>query len=357
MNQKKSPTISVVVPVYKVEEYLPECVDSILAQSYTDFELILVDDGSPDNCGALCDSYAEQDYRVRVIHKENGGVSSARNLGIENATGDFLLFCDADDWLEENALEIFCSAQSTKNADIVFADIYTAHGDCRTYTKVFGNEFDLPATEIAEKIQRACIGYSYNPFPPEKPVISGLGSVGNKIIRTELVQSQSIRFDSYTYGIYEDNLFTIACLDHANQIAYISKPVYNYRQVNTSSIHRFRPESLEITKRVFERVEDIILEKDEKESFEKALYVLIIRRLSEELRVYYFNPNNPKPAREARKELRRMIYSEPYVEAIKNVKSNGLMPAHKLTCLTAKTGSATIMWLAYVCRAAIKKAI
>ena len=349
--------ISVIVPVYNAEDYIEDCINHIQKQTIIEWELILVDDGSIDNSPAICDWFGATDERLRVIHQKNAGVSNARNLGIEKAAGDFLLFCDADDWLEENALEILSNAQSTKDADIVFADIYTVHGSSRTYTKVFGNEFDLPAMEIAGKIQRACIGYSYNPFPTEKPVISGLGSVGNKLIRTDLVRSQSIRFDSYTYGIYEDNLFTIACLDHANQIAYVSKPVYNYRQVSTSSIHRFRPESLEITKRVFERVEDIILKKDDKKSFEKALHVLIIRRLSEELRVYYFNPDNPKSAREARKELHMMIHSKPYVDAVKNVKIEGLMPAHKLTCLTAKTGSATIMWLAYVCRAAIKKAI
>ena len=99
MSIVKIPCISVIVPVYNVENYLPRCVDSILSQSFTDFELILVDDGSPDNSGKICDEYAEKDNRVRVFHKPNGGVSSARNLGLDNALGEFVTFIDSDDYV------------------------------------------------------------------------------------------------------------------------------------------------------------------------------------------------------------------------------------------------------------------
>ena len=98
--QKKSPEISIIVPVYKVEKYLNECIDSILAQTFTDFELILVDDGSPDNCPALCDAAAEKDSRVRVIHQQNKGLSGARNAGINVARGNWLGFVDSDDMID-----------------------------------------------------------------------------------------------------------------------------------------------------------------------------------------------------------------------------------------------------------------
>ena len=99
---------SIVVPIYKTEKYLKQCVDSILSQSFTDFELILVDDGSPDNSGKMCDDYAQKDCRVRVIHKQNGGLSDARNAGIKEAKGDYLCFLDSDDfWLTDKVLETF----------------------------------------------------------------------------------------------------------------------------------------------------------------------------------------------------------------------------------------------------------
>ncbi len=97
--------ISVIVPVYKVEDYLSRCVDSILSQTYRNIEVILVDDGSPDKCGEICDRYAQHDPRVRVIHKENGGLSDARNAGIEIAQGQYISFIDSDDWVHPEFLE------------------------------------------------------------------------------------------------------------------------------------------------------------------------------------------------------------------------------------------------------------
>ena len=104
------PQISVIVPVYSAEKYLHRCVDSILAQTFTDFELILVDDGSPDNCGAICDEYARKDSRVHVIHQENQGQAAARNYGIEAATGEWVCFIDSDDEVHAQMLELLYHA-------------------------------------------------------------------------------------------------------------------------------------------------------------------------------------------------------------------------------------------------------
>ncbi len=113
------PKVSVIVPVYKVEKYLPECIDSILAQTFTDFELILVDDGSPDNSGKICDDYATRDSRIRVFHKENGGVSSARNLGLEHACGEWIIFVDSDDSLPRYSVEILFTKAESEGVDVL----------------------------------------------------------------------------------------------------------------------------------------------------------------------------------------------------------------------------------------------
>ena len=117
---KTSPTISVIVPVYNAEKYLHRCIDSVLAQTYKDFELLLIDDGSKDSSGAICDEYAAKDTRVRVFHKENGGVSSARNLGLDNAQGEWITFVDSDDYIEENFLESF---EGNLDADLVVGNM------------------------------------------------------------------------------------------------------------------------------------------------------------------------------------------------------------------------------------------
>ena len=114
----KMPKISIIVPVYKVEKYLDKCVKSILAQTFKDFELILVDDGSPDNCGKMCDDFSKRDERVRVVHKKNGGVSSARNAGLKIATGDYIIFIDSDDYIDENMFSHMVHNAKINNSDI-----------------------------------------------------------------------------------------------------------------------------------------------------------------------------------------------------------------------------------------------
>ena len=115
--------VSVIVPVYNVAPYLEQCLDSIVNQTYQNLEIILVDDGSTDESGAICDRYAEQDGRIQVVHKENGGLSSARNVGLDKMTGEWVLFVDSDDWIELNTLELLFE-QKNEHAEIVEFGIY-----------------------------------------------------------------------------------------------------------------------------------------------------------------------------------------------------------------------------------------
>lgn len=121
--------ISVIVPIYKVEKYLQKCVDSILAQTFSDFELILVDDGSPDKCGTICDEYAKKDSRIKVIHKENGGLSDARNAGLDLMQGKYVFFVDSDDWITLDALETMRSAALRTKAKVVTGNMAVINED------------------------------------------------------------------------------------------------------------------------------------------------------------------------------------------------------------------------------------
>lgn len=118
------PKVSVIVPVYKAEGYLHRCVDSILAQTFIDWELLLIDDGSPDRSGEICDEYAQKDSRVRVIHKENGGVSSARQRGLDESVGEYTIHADPDDWVEPTMLAEMYQKAKHEDADIVMTDFF-----------------------------------------------------------------------------------------------------------------------------------------------------------------------------------------------------------------------------------------
>lgn len=123
MSKLDAVSVSVIAPVYNVEKYIDRCIKSVLGQTLRDIELILVDDGSPDDCGKICDGYAATDSRIKVIHKENGGVSAARNDGLSIATGEYVIFVDSDDWVEPDACEVMYQSAKNNNADIVIGDI------------------------------------------------------------------------------------------------------------------------------------------------------------------------------------------------------------------------------------------
>ncbi len=145
------PKISVIVPVYKVEQYLRRCVDSVLAQTLEDFELILVDDGSPDHSGEICEEYAAKDSRVRVIHKKNGGLSDARNAGIDVAKGDWLFFCDSDDVIHKDCLRILLCSLERAQAQIAVGAFQRFSGDMPTenYTTVWNETYTTVSSEQA----------------------------------------------------------------------------------------------------------------------------------------------------------------------------------------------------------------
>ena len=121
--------ISIIIPIYKVEDYISKCIKSVIAQSYHNLEIILIDDGSPDRCGDICDDYAERDSRIRVIHRQNGGISAARNSGLEVATGEYVLFVDSDDYIHPDMVERMHDVALNKQADVVVCDYVKVNED------------------------------------------------------------------------------------------------------------------------------------------------------------------------------------------------------------------------------------
>lgn len=219
--REKTPKVSVIVPVYKVEKYLPECIESILAQTFTDFELILVDDGSPDNSGKICDDYAAHDSRIRVFHKENGGVSSARNLGIRHARADYIAFLDSDDWWKPEFLEkMFALSQEYPQASCccccwnIFSEIDA---------KSVGFE-SLRGVELGGSVFWDVIKYSAE--KGRLPIWTG--AVVAKKSSLEMVGG----FDEDLI-VYEDYaLWFKLCLLNDGRVAYMNEPLAFYR-INT----------------------------------------------------------------------------------------------------------------------------
>ena len=160
----EKPLLSIIVPVYKVENYLQKCIDSILAQTFTDFELILVDDGSPDNCPALCDAAAAKDARIRVLHQKNGGLSAARNAGLDVARGEWIGFVDSDDYIAPEMYEILYKAVQSTGADLALCDYVKVDetGALCTQTHVAVPQKSLTGRELLQKAYWTTVQIAWN---------------------------------------------------------------------------------------------------------------------------------------------------------------------------------------------------
>lgn len=207
--------VSVIIPVYKVEKYLRQCVDSVLNQTYTDLEIILVDDGSPDRCGEICDAYAKKDTRVIVIHKENGGLSDARNAGMNIAQGEYIYFLDSDDYIKPDAIECLVNIADKEHADIVFFSMES-----------FSEDEALPAWNIkikrhyetlrgAETLKQRIKNKEWLPGAPLH------------FYKAEFLRSEHILFKKGI--IYEDVPFSGIAYVRAQRVSMYDNPLYCYR--------------------------------------------------------------------------------------------------------------------------------
>ena len=212
------PPISVIVPIYNVEKYIHRCIDSILAQTFTDFELILVDDGSPDNCGTICDEYAAKDSRIHVIHKANEGVSVARNVALDIARGEFVAFCDSDDFWEPNLLETAVGAAKRENADCVLINYNTYSDKGWLRSTSF-----LPGCYNWDTEQGALDYLLQMPF---------FGKHGwelwDHIFRRDIIEAFHIRCCTACNNFAEDLGFVCRYMLHSKRLVCIPDVLYNY---------------------------------------------------------------------------------------------------------------------------------
>ena len=207
---KEHDLISIIVPIYNVEQYLEKCINSILNQTYTNLEIILVDDGSPDNSGKICDEYAKKDNRIKVIHKENGGISSARNTGLKVARGAYVGFIDSDDYIEKDMYEILYKNVKKENADISICSNYDIYKNKIIGTKKQGIYTVMTPEETIIKMN----SFGYFGFP-----------VWNKLYKKELFYDLRFLTDKKTC---EDWYFLYEVICKCKKIVYQSVPKYYY---------------------------------------------------------------------------------------------------------------------------------
>lgn len=281
--------VSFIVPIYNVEKYLSECVESILAQTYSDFEMLLVDDGSPDNCPALCDDWATKDSRIKALHKPNGGLSDARNYGLNHAQGDYVVFVDSDDfWVEKDCLEQLMNVVDAHlECDFIGFNCSYYYSDTKTYKKwvAYNESLSVPT----DKNIVICSLVASGTFPM---------SACLKIIKRKSLSDMGLRFIKGT--IAEDIPWFIDLLEGSKKCMFVNQYIYAYRQnvagsITASGNPKSTSDLFAIVKNEVAKMKNRSIAKDAKDAlysflaYEFCILLTASSRMSKEIRKELMN--------------------------------------------------------------------
>lgn len=336
--------LSIIIPCYNVEKFVRNCTESIVMQQGFDFEVILVNDGSTDKTLEILENLAQTDERIKVINQENQGLSGARNTGIENAKGDYIMFVDADDWLEPNAFELI--SKNFNNEDLF----------CFSYNRVFDHKITPRDLKIegsfdANFIQRRMVGLIGKELSDPSQADS-LVTVWGKIYKSDFIKKNNIQFvETKIYG-NEDALFNIQYLEFASNSKVLNLPLYNYRKNNyLSYTNLYKPYLFQQWKTLYQKISEIITNKED--DFKVALGNRIALSLIG-LGINETYSNLPFSAKI--KKIAIVLHDDLYIKAYQNLEMK-YFPMHwKLFFYLAKSKNALgVLSLSYIMNFLIKK--
>lgn len=309
--------LTIIIPVYKIEEiYLRKCLDSLLEQNSDAYKIILVDDGSPDNCGVICDEYANNNSIVEVIHQKNQGVSVARNSGLMHANTEWVTFVDPDDWVSKDMLksEIDVIKGSASSADIILF-CYSREYFNKSRVERIPTEDGYFDEDLLKAVKKApffkfIIQDKSNPY--------SLNAVWNKIFKRDFLLSNDIWFiPEAKKG--QDRLFCAKALNLTNKIYYTNKCLYYYRCYEESVTNRYNPNIVKLTDIEINELDKIVRYLNLSEEVKELLNCRICTRLYSCMRLFYFNSKNTEKYSTSKKQVLALINRSPYEEAIRTV--------------------------------------
>ncbi|PFP95341.1 hypothetical protein COK06_16645 [Bacillus cereus] len=323
------PKISIVVPVYAVEKYIHECIESILNQTLVDLELILINDGSPDNCGEICDEYALKDERVKVIHKKNGGPGSARNFGIKVSTGEYVGFVDADDTVEINMYEEMYQLATKNHAEVVvcgFVEMNNFTGEIQQAIAPLGENCSIVGEGIKKNLE--CL-LSQNK-------ILGYASMCNKLYKRDYLIKEQLQVNE-KIKIAEDLCFNLEVMSGIEKIHAINEPLYKYRRVSSQSIMNKKEGSfylrLEARKELLNTLKKINLSED---IYTKCLRYENSNTVAEYLNRIKDEVNSVGKFRIKYTKIMRLIHERQFRDALSNYSSEYFVWKARVIAMTFK---------------------
>lgn len=310
--------VSIIVPIYNVEKYLDRCMESLLNQTLKDIEIIMVDDGSPDNCPQMCDEYAKKDSRVKVVHKKNAGLGFARNSGLDIATGEYVAFVDSDDYIDLGMYEKLYKTAIENNNEAVFCAFkcefspnrFIEYKECDTYT-------EYTRAEMNELV------LDFIAAPPycKSEIIHDM-SVWHSVYKRSVIENNKIKFISERDYVSEDIPFQIDFLECCNKVAFIPDVFYVYCYNGGSLTKSFKPEKFEKSQALYHLLKERTLGFDRDALRAKRLFIGSARAM---IRLIV-SLNIPK---EQKKEYIKMIISSNIWEEIQSIYKPSFLPIHQ----------------------------
>ncbi|HHY83212.1 MAG TPA: glycosyltransferase [Clostridiales bacterium] len=337
--------ITIIVPVYNAAPFIEKCINSLLEQTHKDIEVLIIDDGSTDNSGAICEEMAKKDNRVVYIRQENQGVSVARNTGLDKARGEWITFVDSDDWVEPAMCERALWAAVESNADVVIWSFFSHYSDRVVESKlVKGTTRDL--TDEKDELELKTISQYYGGISKGSPISAGC--TWGKLYKRELIESNHIRF---TPGLIraQDTVFSLEAFELAKKIFFLDEKLYHYRRSDSSITSGTK--YIENCSTPFNMLLDaygrFIKKYNKDHAFEEALYLRTIQVLMWHFRHNLFNAHNKESWADKRRKILQLISSEPYRTALKEVNTRFLTRRLKIMVIMLKYRAVALYRLAY----------
>ena len=308
------PFVSIIVPVYKVpEQYLRKCIESTMTQTLKNIEILLVDDGSPDQCGKICDEYAKRDSRIQVVHKKNGGLSSARNCGCRVAHGKWIMFVDGDDWIEPDMCQVMYNAGEEKKVQLVMCGIMKDYGKSNTEYKFYLEEGKVYRGKECKWLQQQLLVYNGN-----------IAVAYSKLIDRKLLLDNQIFHDEILRQGAEGLEFNLRLFEKLKSALFINKPFYHYIYNENSISASHNEANHEFVIKCFEKIKTFIDISDNREMLKlwfdnRLLYVIVTTAISG-----YFNPTNTEPYADKKRKYAAYLEKPIVKEALKTKNIDGI---------------------------------
>jgi len=336
------PGISIIVPVYNTQKFLPQCIGSLLSQTLGDIEIILVDDGSTDASGRICDEHARQDDRVIVIHKENEGVSIARNTGIERSSGKWICFIDSDDWAEPDMCERALQYAEENDLDLLCFNTFVNHSN-NQIKSMDVTQCILAGEEIAA-FQLCLINPQFYNASQKAP-LGDVGGCPKKLFRGDLLRESDVRFISaLTRG--EDIVYNLQISEFFGRIGFINEFWYHYRTHKESTTHAFKTDLPKATLLLLEYVREYIDAGHRGSAvFEAAYGYSVLRSLNGLCIQHYFHKENRARLSARLRELMQAAMTEPYSSALQTADTGHFRLDDRLFSFFLKKRMAFFVWL------------